>query len=137
MSVLLDVNQLLACAWQSHARHAEAVAWLKSVPGARVCTFVELGFLRVSMGPAFRVSFATALQVLGDTKRRGALTALPGDLEMLLLPPLRAHSEVSDAYLVKLARVHGLRLATLDDVLCAKPWAADVAFNPLVKTVAP
>ena len=61
MSVLLDVNLLLACAWQTHARHAAAVAWLRTMRAVHVCTVVELGFLRVSMGPAFRVPFAAAL----------------------------------------------------------------------------
>jgi len=28
MSVLLDVNLLLACGWQTHVRHSEAVTWL-------------------------------------------------------------------------------------------------------------
>ena len=136
MSVLLDVNLLLACAWQSHVRHAAAVAWLRTTSAAHVCTAVELGFLRVSMGPAFRVPFAAALQALNDAKRRGSMTPLPGDLEMSRLPQLRTHSEVTDAYLIELARANGLRLATLDDELCVKPWAASVAFNPLAATTA-
>ena len=28
MTVLLDVNLLLACGWQTHACHAEALSWL-------------------------------------------------------------------------------------------------------------
>ncbi len=37
------------------------------------------------------------------------------------------HKEVMEAPLVCLARRLGLKLATLDKPLCAKPWAADVA----------
>ena len=40
---------------------------------------------------------------------------------------------MTDAYLVTLARAHKhkLKLATLDDTLCGKPWAKGIAENPL------
>jgi hypothetical protein len=44
-----------------------------------------------------------------------------------------SHADVTDAYLVTLAKTHGLRLATLDQILCAKPWARGVAENPLAR----
>jgi predicted nucleic acid-binding protein len=47
------------------------------------------------------------------------------------LPPLRTHADVTDAYLVEIAREHGLKLATLDDDLCKKTWAAGIAENPI------
>jgi hypothetical protein len=34
---------------------------------------------------------------------------------------------------VTLAKRHGLKLATLDRVLIAKPWAAGIAENPLLQ----
>lgn len=131
MSVLLDVNLLLAGAWQSHTRHDAALAWLKTLDTVKVCTVVELGFLRVSMSPGFRVSFAAAIHALGDLERRASMTRLAGDIDTSSLPQLTAHSEVTDAYLVELARASGLRLATLDDTLCERRWAEGVAFNPL------
>jgi predicted nucleic acid-binding protein len=39
--------------------------------------------------------------------------------------------DTTDAHLVTLAKRHGLKLATLDAALIAKPWAAGVAENPL------
>ena len=52
-------------------------------------------------------------------------------LPAIKLPNLTHHAEVTDAYLVELARAHGLKLATLDHALCQKPWAAGIAENPL------
>jgi hypothetical protein len=36
--------------------------------------------------------------------------------------------------LVRLAVHHGLKLATLDMALLAKPWASGLAINPIVET---
>ena len=44
MSVLLDVNMLLACGWQTHARHAEAVSWLDGLEEFHTCPLVDLAF---------------------------------------------------------------------------------------------
>ncbi len=41
--------------------------------------------------------------------------------------------DTTDAHLVTLAKRHGLKLATLDGMLIAKPWAAGVAENPLLQ----
>lgn len=39
--------------------------------------------------------------------------------------------EVTDAHLVQLAASHGLKLATLDETLCRRPWSAGIAENLL------
>jgi predicted nucleic acid-binding protein len=131
VSALLDVNMLLACGWQSHARHSDARTWLASQPEFVTCPLVTLGFLRVSMGPGFRASFADTLAALRGITSRPAAKTVPVDFDPANLPPLLSHAEVTDAYLVQLALAHGLRLATLDDMLCLKSWAMTVAFNPL------
>ena len=137
MSVLLDVNMLLACGWQTHLRHAEAVAWLDGVPEFYTCPLVELGFLRVSMGPAFRVPFEDAARVLADIRRRMGAKMMADDFDTAGLPSLASHAEVTDAYLVELTRSKGLQLATLDEALCERPLAAGVAFVPLPKIMNP
>lgn len=137
MSVLIDVNLLLACAWQSHAQHAAASAWLDAQPAFHTCTMVELGFVRVSMSPGFRVSFADAASALSAIKQSAASHSLADHLDLAQLPPLARYADVTDAYLVALARANGLLLATLDDALCVKPWAVGVAFNPLSQAPAP
>lgn len=131
MSHLLDVNFLLACGWSSHARHTAARAWLEAQSSFTTSPISELGFIRVSMTPGYRASFADAQSALADITSRRQARTVAADLPAVRLPALANYSEVTDAYLVELARAHGLKLATLDDVLCQKPWAAGVAENPL------
>jgi predicted nucleic acid-binding protein len=88
VSALLDVNLLLACGWQSHADHLNARKWLDAQQDFATCPLVTLGFLRVSMGPAFRARFVDAVQVLkGIANRTGART-IPVDFDPVNLPSL-------------------------------------------------
>ena len=131
MSHLLDVNFLLACGWSSHSRHAAARTWLEAQPSFTTNPLSELGFLRVSMTPGYRASFTDAQAALASITSRPQARSVAADLPAAKLPALTNHADVTDAYLVELARAHGLKLATLDDILCQKPWAAGVAENPL------
>jgi toxin-antitoxin system PIN domain toxin len=131
VSHLLDVNLLLACAWQSHADHAKARAWLEKQASFATCALSQLGFLRVSMSPGYRAGFADALAALEDiTSRRGA-QFLADDLPAAALPAVTSHADTTDAYLVALAKAHGLKLSTLDRQLCQKPWAKGIAEDTL------
>jgi len=131
VSRLLDVSLLLACGWRSHARHAAARRWLERQSAYATNPLSELGFIRVSMTPGYRASFEDAQAALSNITSRAQARWLPADLPAFRLPPVRTHAEVTDAYLVELARAHGLKLATLDDELCRKAWAAGIAENPL------
>jgi len=131
MSHLLDVNLLLACGWRSHKDHTAARDWLSRQQSFATCPISQLGFLRVSMSPAYRASFADAQTALtGITTMRQA-QFIRDDLPTDKLPGLGSHADVTDAYLVELARAYSLKLATLDKALCQKSWAAGVAENPL------
>jgi hypothetical protein len=68
---------------------------------------------------------------LADITSRKQARWVTADLRAAKLPPLASHAHVTHAYLVELARAHDLKLATLDDDLCKKPWAAGIAENPL------
>lgn len=131
MSHLLDVSFLLACGWSSHAWHAAARAWLERQSAFATSPLSELGFIRVSMTPGYRASFDDAQAALADITSRRQARWVHADLAAARLPSLQTHAEVTDAYLVELALAHGLKLATLDDELCEKPWAAGTAENPL------
>lgn len=131
MSVLLDVNVLLAWAWQTHDSHAEISIWLDSLTEFHTCALVELGFLRVSLSPGYRASFADAKRALQDLKARDAASSIRSEFQPSDLPQVSASKDVTDAYLVILAKLEGLRFATLDQVLCTKPWALGTAFHPL------
>lgn len=131
MSHLLDVSFLLACGWSSHAKHAAARAWLERQSAFTTNPLAELGFVRVSMTPAYRATFADARAALVDITSRKQARWIAAELRVAQLPSVASHAHVTDVYLVELARAHGLRLATLDDELCEKPWAAGIAENPL------
>jgi toxin-antitoxin system PIN domain toxin len=131
MSHLLDVSFLLACGWSSHVKHAAARAWLERQSAFTTNPLTELGFIRVSLTPGYRATFADAQAALADMTSRPQARWVPADLRAAQLPSLASHAHVTDAYLVELARAHGLKLATLDEDLCRKPWAAGIAENPL------
>ncbi len=131
MSHLLDVNFLLACAWQSHADHAQARAWLEAQTRFATCPISQLGFLRVSLSPGYRASFADALAALEDITTRKGAQFIADDQPGAKVPPVTSYSDMTDAYLVALAKAHGRKLATLDGPLCGKAWAKGVAENPL------
>jgi uncharacterized protein len=50
---LLDVNALVALAWDSHVHHARVRAWFaeNSSSGWATCPLTESGFVRVSSNP--------------------------------------------------------------------------------------
>ena len=131
MSHLLDVDLLVACAWQSHSRHREANRWLGSQAEFFTCAPTQMGFLRVSLSPAYRVSFAEARAALSDICALPAHRFLADATSASALPPLASRHEISDAHLATLSKNHSLQLATLDEALCRAAWAAGVAINPL------
>jgi toxin-antitoxin system PIN domain toxin len=131
MNHLLDVNFLLACAWQTHQRHAAANAWLGKQQTFATCPISQLGFLRVSMSPAFRADFSDALVALDGVLSQRGTTFIPDDLPAADIAPVTGYADTTDAYLVALAKAHGLKLATLDDALCRSQWAMGTAVNPL------
>jgi toxin-antitoxin system PIN domain toxin len=127
MSHLLDVNVLVACAWQSHADHRRANRWLERARSFATAAATEMGFLRVSLSPAFGATFADATEALQ------AIVGMPGhrflrdDTRGRSLPAVTSSRDVTDAHLVRLAIRHRLKLATLDAALCTRPWAHGVA----------
>lgn len=131
MSHLLDVNFLVACGWRSHANHLAARRWLEAQARFYTCPLTHLGFLRVSMSAAFRASFGDAREVLDDLLGLKGAAFLPDSLPGTVIPALDGGGEITDAYLVALAKASQARLATLDAVLTRKSWAAGVAVNPL------
>jgi predicted nucleic acid-binding protein len=131
MSYLLDVNMLVTCAWHSHARHYEAKRWCRSLSRFATCSAAQMGFLRVSMSPAYKATFQDARNALADILRLPAHEFLIDDTTAAELPELKSRHHISDAHLVALAERHGLLLATFDEPLCDAHWAAKIAVNPL------
>jgi predicted nucleic acid-binding protein len=131
VSYLLDVNLMLACGWRSHQKHAAARVWLDRQPDFATTPISELGFIRVSMSPGYRASFADAQLALLEITARKQARFVSATFGAAKLPSVSTYADISDAYLVELAKAHGLKLATLDDELCKRSWASGIAENPL------
>jgi toxin-antitoxin system PIN domain toxin len=131
VSHLLDVNLLLAIAWSGHADHARANRWLNSKREFCTAPVVQMGFLRVSLSPAYGATFDDAQAALQAILQLKAHRFLPDAVTADSLPGLTHGRDVTDAHLVRMAASHRRKLATLDAALCKQPWAAGVAENPL------
>jgi len=131
MSHLLDVNLLLACAWSGHPAHTSVNRWLYSVAEFATAPPTQMGFLRVSMSPAYGASFADAKAALDAILRLKAHRFLTDSTRAQSLPPVSSGKDVTDAHLIRLAANSGVKLATLDVSLCRKSWSSGIAEMPV------
>jgi toxin-antitoxin system PIN domain toxin len=125
--VLLDVNVLVALAWDSHVHHQATRAWFadQGQDGWATCTLTEAGFVRVSSNPRALpapISATAARDVLAALRRAGAHRFLETDVSLLDadVPVMATHGEVTDTVLLVLARRHGTRLVTFDQGLARR-----------------
>jgi hypothetical protein len=135
--VLLDVNVLLSLAWPNHQHHASARQWFTSQGAAawRTCGVSQLAFVRLSSNPAFTKHAVSPLEATLMLQR---MTAHAGHLYIDALPPctdasfesiahrMQGHRQVTDAYLVAIARAAGVRLVTFDRRIASLSGEADV-----------
>lgn len=125
---LLDANLLIALAWPNHAHHARAHAWFRREQkrGWGTCLITQLAFVRVSSNSA--VPYHVAPQEAH--RRLLEIVALPGHFFVSeptdgyadaafrqTMPNTLTHHLVTDAYLVTLAKLRGVPLATFDQQL--------------------
>lgn len=120
---LLDTNVLIALAWPNHVHHQETVDWFarKGSGGFRTCPITETGFVRISSNPAFTPNAVAPSEALALLAR---ITQLPGwgfwpddlPLAATFSSPVHpaTHRQVTDGYLLALAKAHGGVLATMD-----------------------
>ena len=130
MSHLLDVSFLVACAWETHQEWARGNQWLARAESFATSPACEMGFLRVSLGPAFGASFDDAIAAMDTILGMRNHRFVRDSTRAHALPPVSTAKDVTDAHLVVLARTYRLKLATFDVVLCAKTWARGVAEDP-------
>ena len=120
---LLDVNLLMALLWENHEHHTEARAWFKNVSAFATCPVVQLGFARVSSHPllGYGMTPESAFEILRRFIADPRHQFVPDDLscaDRVLRTDLMTQSnQVTDRYLVALARQHKFTLATLDQPL--------------------
>ena len=119
---LLDTNVLLALAWAEHVSHEDVQGWFgrKRAAGFFTCPLTEIGFIRISSNPAFTTRAVSPSAALGYLR---AITEMPEHgfwadsisfHEAAGKALLSGHRQVTDLYLLALAKAHGGMLATLD-----------------------
>jgi toxin-antitoxin system PIN domain toxin len=117
---LLDVNALVALAWDSHVHHAAIRGWFGSNAGEgwATCPVTESGFVRVSANPVLPapIGVEAARAVMGSLREVAGHRFLVDDVSITDadVPALTGHRQVTDAHLLTLARRHGARLLTFD-----------------------
>jgi toxin-antitoxin system PIN domain toxin len=130
---LLDVNALVALAWDSHVHHARMRAWFasNSSDGWATCPLTESGFVRVSSNPKVlpsAIGVNAARGVLSALRAHGGHRFLTDDVSLSDsdVPAMTGHRQVTDAHLLTLARRSSLRLVTFDTGILTMGEGRDV-----------
>lgn len=123
---LLDVNALVALAWDSHVHHAAMRAWFKAngSAGWATCPITESGFVRVSSNPIVlpsAIGVDAARGVLSTLRAHPNHRFLTDDVSMgdSDVPTIAGYRQVTDAHLLTLASRRGVRLVTFDSSILA------------------
>lgn len=135
MSLLPDVNVLVALVWPNHVHHAAAVSWFAAEreAGWATCPVTESGFIRVSSNrrviPEARAvpEAAAAIRALRSVGVHEFWTdeVSLATTEVVRLSDVQGYRQVTDVHLLALARGRRGRLVTFDSGL-AKLGGADV-----------
>jgi toxin-antitoxin system PIN domain toxin len=130
---LLDVNALIALAWDSHVHHAAMRAWFTAngSAGWATCPLTESGFVRVSSNPIVlpsAIGVDAARKVISTLRAHPNHRFLGDDVSMgdRDVPSIAGHRQVTDAHLLTLARRHGVRLVTFDSGILALGGRNDI-----------
>lgn len=122
---LLDVNALVALAWDTHVHHQAVTAWFdgRDAPWA-TCPISEAGFVRVSANPKVltgALGVAEARDVLRELRGVGEHRFVVNDVSPADsdVPAVSGHQQVTDAVLLTVARRAGVHLVTFDAALAA------------------
>jgi len=128
-AVLLDVNVLVALFSQGHSHHAAAQKWFKEYEkkGWATCPFTQAGFVRLLSNPfvakdAVHPTEAIAVleENMGTPHHEFWADDIPyAEAVQPLLPRLKGHQQITDAYLLGLAMHRKGRLATFDRSIAA------------------
>ncbi len=122
MTYLLDVNVLIALIDPAHVAHDAAHNWFASLEDWATCPMTENGVLRIVGNPKYPNSPGSPAEVATVV---AGLRELPGhhfwadDISLFgseLVEPTRilTSPQVTDTYLLALAKAHGGMLATFD-----------------------
>jgi toxin-antitoxin system PIN domain toxin len=124
---LLDVNMLVALGWSSHAHHEVARDWIERNRdfGWATCPITQNAFARISSNTAFTpdaVAPSMAVQLLRNLTHTKGHVFWPDDMALVdldLSGMILGHKQVTDVYLLGLAKYHSGRLVTLDQKIAS------------------
>ena len=122
---LLDVNLLIAAVVENHADHGRALSFLPTLDRFHTTPTTQGGFLRFLTRPwkdeqrreqPPRMTVAAAFATLRDVTQwpQHAFLADDEPFTGVSLRSMSGHRQWTDAYLLRLARKHGLKFATLE-----------------------
>lgn len=120
MTLLLDVNVLVAIAWPQHVHHRSAREWFVADGGRQWATapVTEAGFIRVSCNPRVIPEARTPAEAgafLDTLREFAAWEFWPDAVRMSTsLLAVTGYRQVTDAHLLQLAHEHGGAVATFD-----------------------
>jgi toxin-antitoxin system PIN domain toxin len=118
VTTLLDANVLIALVVADHVHHAAAEEWFAGTADRfATCPVTEGALVRLLVREG--QSAATAVAVLEGLAGSPRHEFWPDDVayHRVAMHGVVGHRQVTDAYLVQLARAHQGRLATLDQGL--------------------
>lgn len=118
---LLDVNALVALAWDSHVHHSRIRDWFSkhADSGWQTCPITESGFVRVSANPRVLphpIDVKSARDVLRGLRQAGSHRFLGDDVSVAdpEFPEIHGYRQVTDAHLLMVARRNSELLLTFD-----------------------
>lgn len=120
---LLDVNALVALAWDTHVHHEVISEWFdERTEPWWTCPVSEAGFVRISSNAKVIVGALgvdEARSVLRDLREVGEHRFLSNDVSLTDgdVPPIVGHRQVTDALLLTVARRAGIALVTFDTAI--------------------
>jgi uncharacterized protein len=118
---LLDVNALVALAWDSHVHRHVMRRWFRAnaARGWVTCPVTESGFVRVSSNPKVLphpIASDVAREVLLELRQAETHRFVVDDVSLVDddVPAIAGHRQVTDVHLLVLARRSDARLLTFD-----------------------
>ncbi|MEP6536739.1 MAG: TA system VapC family ribonuclease toxin [Bryobacteraceae bacterium] len=118
---LLDSNILIALATPEHSLNARAAAWFLKGHRFATCPITQGALFRFHLRAGVEATAESAKLLLEAIASLPRHEFWPDDVSYLDMPitGIGGHRQVTDAYLVLLARKHGGTLATMDRALAA------------------
>jgi toxin-antitoxin system PIN domain toxin len=128
----------MALLWENHEHHLKARSWFQGVSAFATCPVVQLGFARVSSHPLLgygltpELAFGVLRQFIADPRHAFISDDLSCADRVVRTDLMAGANQITDRYLVALARQHGFSLATLDEPL-AKSFAGEAGLVELLR----